>query len=129
MSVLGAWRTWARRLKLEVYALALAARDPRTPLPAKILAGAVAAYALSPIDLIPDFLPVIGYLDDLLLVPLGIFLALKMVPSEVLRDCRSAALSADRQRLLGRRGAVVIVLVWILALALIALVLFQRFRG
>ena len=75
-------RQWARDLKTELTALALAMRDPRVPWPVKLLAGAVVAYALSPVDLIPDFIPVLGYLDDLLLVPLGILLVRKLLPAE-----------------------------------------------
>ena len=80
-------KDWARRLKRDVVALWIAARDPRTPVLAKVAAGAVAAYALSPIDLIPDFVPVLGYLDDLLIVPLGIMLAVRLVPAP--RDARA----------------------------------------
>lgn len=85
---------WARRVKRDVVALWIAARDPRTPWPAKVTAAAVAAYALSPIDLIPDFIPVLGYLDDLLIVPAGIMLAVKFIPAPLLAEFRAAA--ADR---------------------------------
>jgi uncharacterized membrane protein YkvA (DUF1232 family) len=84
-------KAWARALKRDVVALWLAARDPRTPLAAKLLAGVVAAYALSPIDLIPDFIPVLGYLDDLLLVPAGIWLVVRLIPAELLAEFRAAA--------------------------------------
>lgn len=107
-------RDWTTAAKRETLALYYAARDPRTPWYAKWLAAAVAAYALSPIDLIPDFIPVIGYLDDALLVPLGIWLVLKLVPAEVYRDARSQAAAAmDRPR--SRTAAAVIVLVWLAA--------------
>ena len=86
---------WARALKRDVVALWLAARDPRTPLAAKLVAGAVAAYALSPIDLIPDFIPVLGYLDDLLLVPAGIWLAVRLIPEELLAELRAVAAARD----------------------------------
>ena len=89
-------RNWARRLKRDVVALWLAARDPRVPLPAKLLAGAVAAYALSPIDLIHDFIPVIGYLDDLLIVPAGIWLALRLIPAEVIAALRATKIKGKR---------------------------------
>src|SRR5882672_9853477 len=92
---LAAWRLRARALKLEVYALYLAYRDPRVPLPARILAACVAAYAFSPIDLIPDFIPVLGYLDDLILVPLGVWLALRMIPAPVMAECRAKAALAQ----------------------------------
>ena len=82
------WRAAAYRLKLEVYALHLAYRDPRTPLYARIFAAGVVAYAFSPIDLIPDPIPVLGYLDDLVLIPLGVYLALKMIPGPVMAESR-----------------------------------------
>jgi len=110
-------KRWARALKRDVVALWLAARDRRTPLGAKLLAGAVAAYALSPIDLIPDFIPVLGYLDDLLLVPAGIWLAVRMIPAELLGEFRTAAEARDRPRSLV--GAAFIGLVWIAAVSLI----------
>src|SRR5918999_619753 len=85
----------AARLKRELFALHLAARDPRTPWYAKVLVAGVVAYALSPIDLIPDPIPILGYLDDLLLLPLGIYLALKMIPEPVLAECRQKAFMAN----------------------------------
>ena len=107
-------RDWAKAARRETLALYYAARDPRTPWYAKWLAAVVAAYALSPIDLVPDFIPVIGYLDDAMLVPLGIWLVLKLVPAEVYRDARSQAEAAmDRPR--SRTAAAVIVLVWLAA--------------
>jgi uncharacterized membrane protein YkvA (DUF1232 family) len=87
-------RYWARGIKRDVHALYLAARDPRVPWYAKAVALAVAAYALSPIDLIPDFIPVIGYLDDLIIVPLGILLAVRLIPADVLAELRAAASEA-----------------------------------
>ena len=84
-------KTWARRIKRDVVTVYLAARDPRAPFFARCLAMAVAAYALSPIDLIPDFIPVIGYLDDLLIVPLGLVCVLKLMPPDVLADARLKA--------------------------------------
>jgi len=102
---------WARALKRDVVALWLAARDRRTPLAAKLVAGAVAAYALSPIDLIPDFIPVLGYLDDLLLVPAGIWLAVQLIPPELLAEFRAAAEARDRPR--SSAAAIVIVALWL----------------
>ncbi len=96
----------------------LACRDPRTPWYAKVFAGAVVAYALSPIDLIPDFIPVVGYLDDLILVPLGIALAVKMIPDAVLVDCRARAQAAS-ERPTDRRAVAIIVVIWIAAAALL----------
>ena len=116
-------RRWARLLQREVLCVYLAARHPATPLAARALAIAVAAYALSPIDLIPDFIPVLGYLDDLLLLPLGIWLVLRMLPASVLADCRAnAQLLAERP--VSRAGAVLIVLAWLCGAA--ALLLWWR---
>jgi uncharacterized membrane protein YkvA (DUF1232 family) len=111
----------ASALKSDSYALYLVARHPRTPWYAKVLAAAVVAYALSPIDLIPDFIPVIGYLDDLVLVPAGIALAVRLVPPDVFAECRAKAAETV---LIGRQGgiivSVIIVCVWIVAAALFA---------
>ena len=90
------WKQAARQLKLEVQALALAYRHPDTPRFARVLTGLVVAYALSPIDLIPDFIPVIGYLDDLILLPLGIMLAIRMIPPEVMDACRAQAAASNQ---------------------------------
>ena len=109
---MGRLAEWAHALKRESLALYYAARDPRTPWYAKVVAGAVVAYALSPIDLIPDFIPVLGYLDDLLLLPLGIWLALGLVPAPVLADARRRA-EATLERPRSRTAAVVIVAIWV----------------
>lgn len=106
-------KDWARSLKRDVVALWLAARDPRVPWYAKMTAAAVAGYALSPIDLIPDFVPVLGYLDDLLIVPLGILLATKMIPAPVMADLRARAL--DQGRPTSKGGLIFIAAVWIAA--------------
>jgi len=109
------WRERARRLKTEVYALYLAYQDPRVPWHARAFAACVVAYGFSPIDLIPDFIPVLGYLDDLLFVPLGIWLALKMIPPQVMAECREKAQEVMRQgKPVNRAAAVVIVAVWLL---------------
>lgn len=108
-------RAWAKSLKRDVIALWLAARDPRTPLPAKLLAGAVAAYALSPIDLIPDFIPVLGLLDDLVIVPAGIWLTIKLIPAELMADFRARASDvAERPNSLA--AALAIIFVWLAAI-------------
>jgi uncharacterized membrane protein YkvA (DUF1232 family) len=107
---------WARSLKRDVVALYLAARDPRVPWGAKIVAGAVAAYAISPIDLIPDFIPVLGLLDDLILVPLGIALAVWLIPAPLLAEHRAAA-AVLSERPVSRRAAAVIVALWLLGAA------------
>lgn len=113
-------RQWARNLKRDVVAVWLAARDPRVPWQVKALAALVAAYALSPIDLIPDFIPVLGLLDDLLLVPAGIWLVTRLLPPTLMAEFRHAA--DERGRVPGSRGAAaLIVLVWV-GLALAALV-------
>jgi uncharacterized membrane protein YkvA (DUF1232 family) len=110
--MLSSLKIWARNLKRDSYALYLASRDPRVPWYAKALAVAIAAYALSPIDLIPDFIPVIGYLDDLILLPLGIWLAVSLVPPDVMSECRIRA-SAALQRPTSRAGMIAIILLWI----------------
>ena len=112
-------KRWARALKRDVHAVWLAARHPRTSRGAKLLALAVAAYALSPIDLIPDFIPVLGYLDDLLIVPLGILLVTRMMPPDVLAECRAAADAAGR-RPRSLAGAAAIVALWLAAAGLLA---------
>ena len=88
---LGEWKRWAGRLKSETHALYLAYRDPRVPWYAKLFAALVVGYAFSPIDLIPDPIPVLGYLDDLILVPLGVALAVRMIPEDVLSESRQKA--------------------------------------
>jgi uncharacterized membrane protein YkvA (DUF1232 family) len=110
-SRLGGMREWARTIKRDVHALYLAARDPRVPWYAKLMAAAVAAYALSPIDLIPDFVPVLGYLDDLLIVPLGIMVAIKLIPPEVMAEHRAAA-AHEQARPKSRAGAIAVIAVW-----------------
>ena len=90
-SLISKAKSWARGIKRDVVTVYFAARDPNAPLLARILAGLVAAYALSPIDLIPDFIPVLGYLDDLLIVPLGLLLVIRLMPDEVLINARSKA--------------------------------------
>jgi uncharacterized membrane protein YkvA (DUF1232 family) len=111
------WKEYAQGLKKEILALVIAYRDPRTPWYAKAWALVVAAYALSPIDLIPDFIPVLGYLDDLVLLPLGIALAVKLIPAAVMADARLMATKAEGETI-GKAGAVVIALVWLALLGL-----------
>ena len=109
------WKQRASQLKQEVRALALACKDPRVPWYAKLLAVCIVAYAFSPIDLIPDFIPVLGYLDDLILVPLGIYFLLKLIPPEVLAESRSRAKAAADLKSPTRRLAVaVIIAIWII---------------
>ncbi len=121
------WKQLARQLKIEVYALYLAYRDPRVPWYARIFAAGVAAYAFSPIDLIPDFIPVLGYLDDLVIVPLGVWLSLKMIPASVLAECREKSRAVMAQgKPINRAAAFVIIAIWILAAAVIIALIVSR---
>lgn len=116
MAFLHTAKDWARRTRRDVVAVYFAARDARTPWPVRCLALAVAAYALSPIDLIPDFIPVLGYLDDLLIVPLGLLLVIRLLPPKVLQDARDKAAGVlDRPR--SRAAAVVILGIWLACVA------------
>lgn len=110
-------RDWARVIKRDVHALYLASRDPRVPWYAKAMAVVVAGYALSPIDLVPDFIPVLGYLDDVILVPLGVLLVIRMIPPEIMAEHRDLA-AAAQQRPVSRTAAVVIGLIWAGSIAL-----------
>jgi uncharacterized membrane protein YkvA (DUF1232 family) len=112
-------REWARAVKRDVLVVYLVARDSHVPWPVKVLAAAVAAYALSPIDLIPDFIPIVGYLDDLVIVPLGILAVVKLVPAEVLAELREEAARQLAARPRSWAGATVIVTLWLVLLALL----------
>ena len=117
-----------RQLKRETHALYLAARDPRTPWYAKLFVAGVVAYAFSPIDLIPDFIPVLGYLDDLILIPLGIAVAIKLIPPEVLSECRArAAEAAASGKPVSRVAAAVIIGIWVLLALLCAVWVYEAF--
>jgi uncharacterized membrane protein YkvA (DUF1232 family) len=105
-------RDWARAIKRDVHAVYLASRDPRVPWPAKVLAICIAAYALSPIDLIPDFIPVLGYLDDAILLPLGILLVVRLIPADIMAEHRAAA-QAAAARPQSPAGAAAIIAIWI----------------
>jgi uncharacterized membrane protein YkvA (DUF1232 family) len=108
------WRSWARRLEQEALAVWLAAKDPRMPWSAQLVGLVVAAYAFSPIDLIPDAIPVLGLLDDVVLVPLGLWLAVKLTPPEVLADARAEAAERLAHGLpVSRTAATIIVILWI----------------
>jgi uncharacterized membrane protein YkvA (DUF1232 family) len=111
-------KAWARSIKRDVVALWIAARDPRVPWYVKLTAGCVAAYALSPIDLIPDFIPVLGYLDDVIIVPLGIMAAVRMVPPVLMTEFRATAASSVG-RPVSRVGAAVIIAIWAASCALL----------
>lgn len=122
----GQWKAYARHLRLEVYALYLAYRDPRVPWHARAFAACVVGYAFSPIDLIPDFIPVIGYLDDLILIPLGVKVALSMIPMQVMAESREKAQAVFAQgKPVNRVAAVVIISIWLL-LAALAIALIVR---
>lgn len=122
MSIIETWKKRADALKKEIYALYFACRDPRVPWYAKLWIACIVAYAFSPIDLIPDFIPVIGHLDDLIILPLGIVLAIKMIPPEVMADCRARSETLIKQ---GKPqnwiAAAIVVAVWALVLVWITI--------
>ena len=127
--MLEGWKNQVNQLKVETYALYIACKDPEVPWYAKACAACVVGYALSPIDLIPDFIPVLGYLDDLVVVPLGIMLTLKMIPAPVMARCRTKArvdLSGDKHMIW--LGAGIIIAIWLLLLA-IAIAILIRIPG
>ena len=125
------WKQWAGRLKSETYALYIAYRDPRMPWYAKLFAALVVGYAFSPIDLIPDPIPVLGYLDDLILVPLGVALAVRMIPDDVLSESRQKAreMIERGERPVSRAAAAVIVVLWLALAVLGVLVVVRMVRG
>jgi Uncharacterized conserved protein len=128
MPLLEGFRQRARRLKAETLALYLAARHPQTPWYAKLFVAGIVAYAFSPIDLIPDFVPVLGYLDDLILIPLGITVAMKIIPPAVLAECRAKAQqSMSKGKPVSRVAGVVIVVIWIALAVLCALWVYEAF--
>lgn len=128
MALLAALKQHARHLKAETFALYLAARDPRTPWYAKLLVAGIVAYAFSPIDLIPDFVPVLGYLDDLILIPMGIALAIKLVPHSVLAECRARAQEAVQNgKPVSRPAGAAIVVVWLVLAALCIVWVYEAF--
>ena len=108
------WKSTVRKLKEDIYTLYLAYRDPRVPFHAKIVLIITVAYAFSPIDLIPDFIPVLGYLDDLVLLPLGIWLSIKLIPAEVLQEYREKAKQQLQERKPNYIMAAVIVILWLM---------------
>ncbi|MBA7644195.1 hypothetical protein ES703_51932 [subsurface metagenome] len=118
------WKQKSRHLKIEIYALYLAYRDPRVPWYAKAFVALVVGYAFSPIDLIPDFIPVLGYLDDLVLIPLGVAVALKMIPEKIMEDCRIRSKEVtSKKKPINRVAAVVIICIWLMLIVMtIALV-------
>src|SRR5262250_1172998 len=110
-------RQWARLAKRDVHAIYRAARDPRVPWYAKALAFCVAGYALSPIDLIPDFVPILGYMDDVIIVPLGILIVVKLIPPEIMAEHRAFAAAQDRP--VSQTAAIVIAIVWAASIVLV----------
>ncbi len=124
------WKARARELKVQVYAIYLAYRDPRVPLPARIFAACVVGYAFSPIDLIPDFIPILGYLDDLVIVPLGVALALKMIPADVWGECQEKSREVMKQgKPVNKAAAVIIIAIWLLLAALAVRIVAGFFMG
>jgi uncharacterized membrane protein YkvA (DUF1232 family) len=121
-------KIWARTLQRDAYAIYLAARDPNTPWYVKVLATVVAAYALSPIDLIPDFIPVIGYLDDLILVPLGIWLVVALIPEQAMAEYRAKASEVMQHRPDGKAAAVAVIAIWIFGAALLCWLVLSHWR-
>ena len=119
MVMLNRLKEWARALKTELYALYLAYRDPRVPWYARLIAACVVGYAFSPIDLIPDPIPILGYLDDLIIVPIGVWLALKMIPKGIMAECREKArLEVQMGKPTNWPAAAIIISIWI-ALAIV----------
>jgi len=128
-SIVDIWKQKAKNLKAETLALYLACHHPRTPWYAKALTGVVVAYAFSPIDLIPDFIPILGYLDDLVLIPLGVALVMKMIPGDVMEDCREQArMEMGGEKPVNRIAAAVIILIWVGLIVLIIYRVTMRFR-
>lgn len=127
---LESWRQKAKALKKEVFALYLAYKDPRVPWYAKLLAACVVGYALSPIDLIPDPIPILGYLDDLVIIPLGIALAVRLIPPEILQECRQKAEAAVHR---GKRknwvAGTIIIIIWMIVFAILTIYLLKLFNG
>jgi uncharacterized membrane protein YkvA (DUF1232 family) len=129
MPFLDYWKKQARELKVQTFGLYYAYRDPRTPLFARLFVALIVAYAFSPIDLIPDFIPVLGYLDDLILIPAGVWLALKMIPLEVMAESQD---KAEEMLATGkpvfRFMVVVFVAIWIIVIAAVGLSVYQLLR-
>jgi uncharacterized membrane protein YkvA (DUF1232 family) len=119
-------KIWALALKRDAYAVYLAARSPDTPWYVKVLAAVVAAYAFSPIDLIPDFIPILGYLDDLILVPLGIWLVVSLIPEQAMAEYRAKASEVMQRPQDGKIAAIAIIAIWIICAVLLGWIGFSR---
>jgi uncharacterized membrane protein YkvA (DUF1232 family) len=129
MAMIAKLKQRARHLKAETFALYLAARDPRTPWYAKLLVAGIVAYAFSPIDLIPDFVPVLGYLDDLILIPIGIVVAIRLVPHQVLAECRVRAQETIRNgKPLSWVAGAVIIVIWLMLASLCIVWAYEVFK-
>ncbi len=127
---LARWREWARRLKRETYAVYLALRDPGLPWHARLVAILVVGYAFSPIDLIPDFIPILGYLDDLVIVPLGVALALRLIPPDILAAARAKAdVALAEGRPTNRVAAALIIAIWLVLAAAALMFLARHFQN
>jgi uncharacterized membrane protein YkvA (DUF1232 family) len=125
-SFLANWKHCARELKIQVYAVYLAYRDPRVPLYARIFAACVVGYAFSPIDLIPDPIPILGYLDDMVIVPLGVALALRMIPPDVLAECQEKSREVMKQgKPVNKVAAAIIIAIWIVLAVWVVRVIFD----
>jgi uncharacterized membrane protein YkvA (DUF1232 family) len=130
MRAIESWKQRARQLKIETYAIYLAYKDPRVPWYARLFAAGVVAYAFSPIDLVPDPIPILGYLDDLVLVPLGVAIALRMIPESVMAECRERAETAMSEgKPTNWKAAAVIVTVWVLLAVLAIAIVMRTLRG
>src|SRR5918999_4954394 len=127
---LESWKSRARQLSAQTYALYLAYRHPRTPWYAKVFAALVVSYVFSPIDPIPDFIPVVGLLDEMVVVPIGVLIAAKMIPREVMEECQQKAREvAEGQKPVSRVAAVVVVAVWLLCVALAVFLAMRLFKA
>ncbi|MES2460135.1 MAG: YkvA family protein [Armatimonadota bacterium] len=129
MTWFDSWKQQVRHLKREAYALYLACKDPRVPWYARVLTACVVGYAFSPIDLIPDFIPILGYLDDLILIPLGIAAVLRMIPPVVMEECRGRAeemITAGKP--VSRVAGAVIILIWLVSAVLLSSYLLRRYE-
>ena len=128
MSLIAKLRTWARGIKRDLAAIYLATKDPRMPWYAKALAVFVVAYALSPIDLIPDFIPVLGYLDDIILVPLGLLLVVRLMPDGLMEECKARAETMGRAPA-NRAAAVVVIIIWLIAAGVFGIWAYESYAG
>lgn len=127
MNILETWKNWSKKLKLQTYTLYYAYKDPMTPWYAKMWGAVVVAYAFSPIDLIPDFVPIVGYLDDLILIPLGIALAVKLIPKEILIKCRQQAQERiDSKRPVNWIAGGIIIAIWIMMFYAVVYIILKR---